>query len=554
MGAQRDPLAEFPLESPMKFKHVFATALSASVLSVAGVASAVSVPANVTLAANQELTRHVQIEVESLDPAHIESTTGNEIGTDLFEALTRIDAAGAVVPGVAQSWSRTAPDTWVFKLRHDARWSNSQPVTAADFVYEWQRVVDPKTSSKYTILVEFVKNARAILAGKAPISSLAVRAVDPYTLEIKTETPTAFFPEVVSKSEMAPVNRDVVARYGDAWTRPGNFVGNGAYALADWQPNNHIVLVKNDKYWNVRNVVISKVTYLPIENNETALRMYQAGQFDYTYTIPSGVYAQLSKQFGGELKTGLILGTYFYSVNNDDPVFKDKRVRQALSMVLDRDLLTSRLTQAGEQPLYGLTVNGTKGAEVFKPDWLSWPMAKRVEYARNLLKDAGYSEAKPLTFTLTYNTNDLHKKVALFMTSEWRTKLGVNAKMENVEFKVMLKQRHDGKLQISRDGWYVDYNDATSFLDLIRCGSVQNDQHYCNPKVDALVDQANQQLDDAKRAALLTQAQTLAMNDYPMIPLFQYSADRLVKPYVGGYALTNYTDQRESQDMYIVKH
>lgn len=538
----------------MNLKHVSATALGALALSLAGAASAVTVPPNVTLAANQQLTRNLQIEVESLDPAHIESTDANAVGTDLFEGLTRVDAAGAIVPGVAQSWSRTAADTWVFKLRHDARWSNGQPVTAADFVYEWQRVVDPKTASKYTILVEFVKNARAILAGKAPLSSLAVRAVDPYTLEVKTEIPTAFFPEVVSKSEMAPVNRDVVAKYGDAWTRPGNLVGNGAYTLKDWQPNNHIVLEKNDKYWDARNVLISQVTYLPIESDETALRMYQAGQFDYTYRIPSGVYTQLSKQFGGELKSGLILGTYFYSLNNQDPVFKDKRVRQALSMVIDRDLLTSRLTQAGEQPIYGLTVNGTKGADVFKPDWLAWPMAKRVDYARNLLKDAGYSEAKPLTFTLTYNTNDLHKKVALFLTSEWRTKLGVSAKMENVEFKVMLKQRHDGKLQISRDGWYVDYNDATSFLDLIRCGSAQNDQRYCNPKVDALIDQGNQQLDDAKRAALLTQAQSLAMNDYPMIPLFQYSADRLVKPYVGGYALTNYVDQRASQDMYIVRH
>ncbi|MCX4162654.1 MULTISPECIES: peptide ABC transporter substrate-binding protein [Paraburkholderia] len=542
----------------MKKTSALATALTAltfaSTLALTLPAGAITVPAGVALSPSQEITRQVRGEVESLDPAHIESWNGNTVGLDLFEGLTRIDASGAVVPGVAQSWTRTGPDTWVFKLRHDAKWSNGQPVTAADFVYAWQRVVDPKTGSKYTILVEFVKNAKAVIAGKMPPSSLAVRAADPYTLEVTTEVPAAFFPELTAMATMAPVDRATVTKFGDAWTRPGNLVGNGAYALTDWQPNNRIVMVKNTHYWNAPKVVISKVTYLPIEDNETAMRMYQAGQMDYTYSIPSGIYAQVSKQFGGELRTGLQIATYYYSLDNSNPAFKDVRVRQALSMVLDRDLLTSKLTQAGEEPMYGLIVKGTKGAGVFTPDWASWPMAKRIDYARNLLKQAGYSDAKPLTFTLTYDTNDLHKKVALFVTSEWRTKLGVTAKLENVEYKVLLKERHDGKVQASRDGWFVDYNDAMSFFDLIRCGSVQNDQHYCNPKVDALIAQGNQQTDDAKRTALLTQAHALAMNDYPLIPLFQYSADRLVKSYLGGYLPTNYIDMRSSQDLYVIKH
>ncbi|WP_025596737.1 peptide ABC transporter substrate-binding protein [Burkholderia sp. WSM2230] len=542
----------------MKTPFAYATALSALVLtltsSLATSTFAVTVPAGVTLAASQEITRQVPAETESLDPAHIESWTGNTIALDMFEGLTRIDAAGAVVPGVAQSWTRSGPDTWIFKLRHDARWSNGQPVTANDFVYAWQRVLDPKTGSKYTVLVEFVKNVKAILAGKAPLSSLGVRAADPYTLEVTTEVPAAFFPQLAAMPTMVPVNRDVVTKFGGDWTRPGNFVGNGPYMLADWQPGNRLVGTKSKTYWNASKVVITKVTYLPIENDETAMRMYQAGQFDYTYSIPSGIYAQVSKQFGNELKTGLQIATYYYSLNNEDPLFKDKRVRQALSMVLDRDLLTQRLTADGELPMYGLISKGTQGADLFKPDWASWPMAKRVDYARNLLKSAGYSDAKPLTFTLTYNTNDLHKKVALFATSEWRTKLGVNTKLENVEYKVLLKQRHDGKVQASRDGWFVDYNDAMSYFDLIRCNSVQNDQRYCNPQVDKIVEEANQQLDDAKRAALLTKAHDLAMNDYPMVPLFQYSAVRLVKPYVGGYTSTNYVDQRATQDMYLIKH
>ncbi|WJF91945.1 peptide ABC transporter substrate-binding protein [Paraburkholderia bonniea] len=538
----------------MKTTFVRATVLSALALLFQPTADAVMVPSGVTLSASQDITRQVPGEVESLDPAHIESATGNTIGLDLFEGLTRIDAAGQVVPGVALSWSRTTPETWVFKLRHDARWSNGQPVTAADFVYAWQRVVDPATSSKYTVLVEFVKNAKSIIAGKASPTTLAVRAIDPYTLEVTTAVPAAFFPQLTAMATMAPVHHASVTKFGSAWTRPGNFVSNGAYVLSDWQPNNRLVAVKNDKYWNASKVVITKVTYLPIENDETAMRMYQAGQFDYTYTIPSGIYIQTQKTFGSELKTGQQIATYYYSLNNQDPAFKDKRVREALSLVIDRNLLTSKLTASGELPLYGLISHGTEGAAVYQPEWAAWPMDKRVAYARTLLKDAGYSSSKPLEFTFTYNTNDLHKKVALFVTSEWRTKLGVNAKLENVEYKVLIKQRHDGKVQVSRDGWFVDYNDAMSYFDLIRCGSVQNDQRYCNPKVDALVTQANQQLDAAQRTALLTQAHELAMNDFPLIPLFQYSAVRLVKPYVGGYMLSNRVDQRASQDMYLTRH
>lgn len=538
----------------MKLSHSLTAVLSAISLTFAGAASAVTVLPGTSLAAKQELTRQVPTEVESLDPAHIESWTGDTIGLDLFEGLTRISASGAVVPGVAESWTRTAPDTWVFKLRHDAKWSNGQPVTAADFVYAWQRVLDPKTGSKYTILLEFVKGAKAILAGKAPLTSLAARAVDPYTLEVKTEVPTAFFTELTAMPAMAPVNKATVDKFGDSWTRPGNMVSNGPYALNDWEPNNRIVLVKDNNYWNAQHVVITKVTYMPVESDETAMRMYQSGQIDYTYSIPSGIYAQVSKQFGKELQTGVQLATYFYSLNNSDPAFHDPRVRQALSMVIDRDLLTSKLTQAGEVPMYGLIAKGTKGAAVYTPDWASWPMAKRVDYARGLLKAAGYSDAKPLTFTLTYNTNDLHKKVALFSTSEWRTKLGVNAKLENVEYKVLLSERHAGKVQASRDGWFVDYNDAMSYFDQLRCSSVQNDLHFCDPRVDALIDQGNAQLNDQKRTALLTQAHNLAMSETPLIPLFQYSADRLVKPYVGGYQATNYVDQRASQDMYLLAH
>jgi oligopeptide transport system substrate-binding protein len=539
----------------MKSTRLLEAAALAALVSLAATSSqAVTIPPGTVLAAKQEITRQLLAEIESLDPARIESTSANYVGLDVFEGLTRIDAAGNVTPGVAASWARTAPDTWVFKLRRDAQWSDGHPVTAADFVYAWQRVADPKTASPYTVTVEFVKNAKAVIAGKQPVTNLGVRAIDPYTLEVKTEAPTPFFTELTANSSLAPVDRATVAKYGANWTRPGNMVSNGPYMLADWRPNDRMVLVRNPHYWNNPHVAITRVTWMPVENDETAMRMFQSGQLDMTYRLPSGQYAQLVKTFGAELRPSLQIGTYYYALNNTDPALRDPRVRQALSMVLDRDLLTSKITQNGERPAYGLIVEGTKGAQPFKPEWAAWPMAKRVEVARGLLKAAGVSDAKPLTFTMIYNTNDQHKKVALFASSEWRTKLGVNAKIENLEFKVLLKQRHDGAYQLARDGWYADYNDAMTFFGLIQCGSPQNDQRFCNPKVDDQVTQANLQSDDASRRDMLTQAFAQAMRDTPLLPLYQYSGSRLVKSYVGGYMLTNNIDQRASQDMYILKH
>ncbi|QGZ59796.1 peptide ABC transporter substrate-binding protein [Paraburkholderia acidiphila] len=538
----------------MTRSSLFAATLIAFAFAQSAQVRAVTIAPGTALAEKQEMTRQNQAEVESLDPAYIESYSANLIGLDLYEGLTRLDAAGTVVPGVAESWTRPAPDTWIFKLRRDAKWSDGRPVTAADFVYAWQRVADPKTASPYTIAVEFLKNAKAVIAGKQPTSALGVRAVDPYTLEVKTEAPTPFLTELFANSSMAPVDRATVAKFGASWTRPGNLVGNGPYVLADWQPNNRIVLTRNPRYWNAAHVAITKVTWLPIESDETAMRMYQAGQIDMTFTIPSGQYAQISRTMSADIRAGLRIATYYYSLNNADPVLRDPRVRQALSMVIDRDLLTSKITQSGESSAYGLIVKGTKGADQFTPDWASWPMAKRIDTARALLKASGVSDAKPLTITLTYNTNDLHKKVALFAASEWRTKLGVNTKLDNLEFKVLLKQRHDGAYQVARNGWFADYNDAMTYYSLVQCNSPQNDQRNCNPKADATAIEANLQTDETRRQAMLTQAFALAMNDYPLLPMFQYSAARLVKPYVGGYSLTNYIDERATQDMYILKH
>ncbi|MDQ6882519.1 MAG: ABC transporter substrate-binding protein, partial [Pseudomonadota bacterium] len=201
---------------------------------------------------------------------------------------------------------------------------------------------------------------------------------------------------------------------------------------------------------------------------------------------------------------------------------------------------------------YGLMVKGIDGADVTAYDWAAFPMAKKVAEAKALLEQAG---VKPGTkFTFSYNTSEYHKKMAIFAASEWKTKLGLNVELEAMEFKVLLKKRHDGTFQMARNGWVADYNDATTFLALVRCDSDQNNNFNCNRKAEELINQGTQQTDPARRRVLLTQASKMIMEDYPIIPLVQYSLPRLIKSYVAGYSTDNPMDHYRSKDFYILKH
>jgi oligopeptide transport system substrate-binding protein len=516
-------------------------------------AALASIPSGVPLAAKQELIRNNGSETETLDPALAESVGANNITSDLFESLTRTNNDGKVLPALAEKWEQKDATTWVFHLRKNALWSNGEPVTADQVVYGWQRFLDPKTASPYgTTFGVFILNGKAIAEGKKPTSELGIKALDKHTLEVKTDGPVAFLPDLLTNAQFAPVNKAAVDKHGKDWTKPGKLVSNGAFALKDWQVNSKLVLEKNPKYWDAKNVALTKVTYLPVEDENTDVKLFQSGQNELLFQIPTGSFAKYQQEYAKDVKNTTILGLRYYSFNVKDPLLKDVRVRKALSMVIDRDLLAQKVTADGQVPAYGVIVKGTKGADVTAYEWSKWPMAKRVEEAKKLLAAAGVQPGTKIKFA--YNTSDYHKKMAIFAASEWKTKLTLDTQMEAMEFKVLLKKRHALEYQIARNGWVADYNDATTFLTLVQCGSDQNDNGNCNPKAEALIKQGNDSLDPAKRKALLTQAAKMIMDDYPMLPLVQYTLPRLVKSYVGGYSLKNPMDRYRSQDMYIVKH
>lgn len=537
-------------------KTMTISVLAASValgLGVSGAAFAAKVPAGTQLAAKQEIVRNNGSEAESLDPAIAESVGANNLTRDLFEGLTATDNEGRVVPGVAESWKQKDPTTWVFTLRKNAKWSDGSSVTADDFVYGIRRFLDPKTASTYaTTYGAFLLNGVEAAEGKKPVAEVGVKALDKFTLEIKTPYPVAFLPEVVSNGQLGPVPKAVVDKFGKDWVKPGNMVSNGAFVLKEWQVNSKVVLAKNPQYWDNKNVQLTRVTYLPIEDGFADVKMFLSGENDWVYQLPPGTYEKYKAELPKDIRNAPMLGLRYYGLNHKDPVMKDVRVRKALNMVIDRDILATKITADGQVPAYSAIVRGTSGADVTSYDWAKWPMAQRVAEAKKLLAAAGVKPGSKVKFS--YNTSEYHKKMAIFAASEWKTKLGLNTELENMEFKVLLKKRHDGEYQIGRNGWVADYNDATTFLTLVQCGSEQNDNFNCNPKAEALIKQGNQAQSPAQRKQLLTQATKLIMDDYPMIPLLQYTVPRLVKSYVGGYTSKNPMDRYRSKDLYIIKH
>ena len=513
----------------------------------------VSVPAGVQLHVEQTLTRNNGAEPETLDPSLIESVGAANLIRDMFEGLTAIDAQGKIVPGVAEKWRQVDPLTWTFQLRSQAKWQNGDPVSAQDFVYSFRRLVDPKTGSKYArTFGDFFLNGKEVSTGQKPPHELGVRAIDKVTLEIKTSHPERFLPELVSNPNLSPLHAASIEKLGREWTKPGNLIGNGAYALKSWQVNSKIVLEKTPGYWDSDQVKITRVTYLPVEDGHVDVKLFESGQNDWVYMIPPGSYDSYLKKYPKETRNTPLLALRFFSIQTQAPFFKDVRVRQALSMVLDRDILAQKVTADGQLPAYGLIVKGVEGADRIDYEWANWPMHKKVETAKSLLEQAG---VKPgAKFTFSYNTSEYHKKMAIFAASEWKSKLGLSVELEAMEFKVLIKKRHDGQFEMARDGWNADYNDATSFVALVKCDSDQNHSRHCNKDAEQLIQKGLKESDQTKRKAALNEAIRLIMNDYPIIPLLQYSLPRLVKSYVGGYNTENQMDRFRSQDLYIIKH
>ncbi|MDH6025047.1 ABC transporter substrate-binding protein [Vibrio splendidus] len=514
---------------------------------------AAEVPAGTELAKVQELVRGNGTEVATIDPHKSQGVPESHVIRDLLEGLVNQDGEGNTIPGVAESWETTDNKTFTFHLRKDAKWSNGDPVTAEDFVYSWQRAVDPATASPYAWYMEYTKmvNAKDIVAGKKDKSELGVKAVDANTLVVELDTAVPYFVMMMGHTTMKPVHQATVEKFGDQWTKPGNFVGNGAFAVDKWVVNERLVLKRNDQYWNNDKTVLNKVTFLPIENQVAEMNRFLSGEIDFTNELPTEHFKRLKKEYAEDVSVAGNLCTYYYIFNTKKAPFDDVRVRKAISYAIDRNIVSDAILAQGQKPAYFLTPEITAGFNPELPAYGKMSQKERNEEAARLLEEAGYGKDNPLNFNLLYNTSENHKKIAVALGSMWKKTLGLKVTLENQEWKTYLSSKDSGDFEVARAGWCGDYNEASSFLTLMKSNNTTGGVHYDSAAYDQIIDKALNSTSAEEREALYLEAEALMAKDMPIAPIYQYVKSRLLNPHVGGFPINNAEDKIFSKDLYI---
>lgn len=534
------------------------TLLSCSVfLSALSISTQASPPPDAKLAKEQVFHRGNGSEPHSLDPHIAEGVTSSNIHRDLFQGLVGETPSGDLMPGVASHWDISEDGKeYIFHIRPTANWSNGDPVTAEDFVYSWRRVVDPVTASNYSQMLAPIVNADKIIMGDMPITELGVSAIDEKTLRVKLHSPTPFFLGVLTHSISYPVHPASVKKFGDKHTRPGNLVSNGAYKLDEWEVQSHVKVVRNTEYWDNENTTIDTVYFYPTEDLNGEVLRYRAGELDFTYQLPVSQIDRLKETLPDEVHIVPYLGIYYYGLNLTQPPFKDTPIelRQALSMAIDREILTDKVLKDGSIPAYGWVPPGTLGYELNEYPWKNLSQEERRKQAKALYEKAGYSEENPFRVEIRYNTHQNHKKVALAIAAMWKKNLGVIATIINQEWKVYIDVRQQKRLtQVFRSGWIGDYNDPFSFIEMGLSYNEMNNTGYGKQAFDELVAESIKATTPEERVEYLQKAETMMLNDFPYIPIYYYTTKRLVKPYVGGYT-NNIMDHLYSKDFYILEH
>ncbi len=504
------------------------------------------------LADDQTFTYRVLDEHSSVDPQIVEDVSGAEIVRDLFEGLYNQDADGNLIPGVALSHTTNADKTvYTFTLRDNAKWSDGKPVTANDFVYGWRRLADPNTASPYQWFVEVMglKNSGAVMAGDADPSELGVKAIDDYTLEVTLENSLPYFALTTTHSSTFPAPKWAVDAHGVDWTKPGNIVSNGAYVLTEHVPNERSVRERNPMYWDNDGTILDKVVALVINEESVALTRYMAGELDRT-EIPAGQYPSLSKSNPDEAIVFPRLCSYYFMFNMSDSgpeALKDKRVRQALSYAVDRSIITENILQGGQTPAYTFTPGATANFEVPAVPFGEMSQTERDAKAKELMADAGYSDG--LKIELIYNTSEDHKKIAIAMSQMWKQKLGVETTLANQEWKTFLDTRGNQNFEVARGGWCGDYNEASTFLDLVQSNSGYNDSKYSNAEVDQL-------LADAKTSdnpqPNYKRVEEIIADDMPLIPIYHYAGNYMLNANLKPWPVKNAEQNWYSKDLYKV--
>jgi oligopeptide transport system substrate-binding protein len=491
--------------------------------------------------AARELIIANQTEPQDLDPDIVTGVPEFHILEALFEGLVIAEPKELrPEPGVAKSWDTTDGGlTWTFHLRSNARWSNGDQVTAADFHFAYQRILSPALGSEYAYMLYCLKGAEAYNKGETgDFSMVGVNAVDDTTLVLRLDRPTPYFLSLLAHHSWFPVHPATILAFGKIgtrgteWTRPGNFVGNGPFTLEAWEINRKVSVVKSDRYWDRDAVQLNRITFLPIDNMQTEERSFRTGEVHITTNLAPAKIAWYRSNHPEALRIDPYLGTYFYVVNVQRPPMDNPLIRKALALAIDRQAIVEHVLKGGQLPATCFTPPATGGYTAEST------LRFDTTEARRLFTEAGYGANGGKTFPpveLLYNTSETHHTVAQAVQQMWKRYLGIEVTLVNQEWKVYLASKQQGAFSIARMGWIGDYNDPMTFLDMWVTGGGNNNTGWSDSRYDSLIAVAANEPDRQRRFAAFGKAEKLLLDAMPVLPIYFYTNVYLLNPAVKGW-------------------
>jgi oligopeptide transport system substrate-binding protein len=489
--------------------------------------------------AGQELRYISGSEPESLDPQISTGQPEARLYLALYEGLTEYHpVTGEAMPAIAERWEPNADNSeFTFHLRHNARFSNGDPITANDFVYTLRRGLSPATAARAAYLAYYIKGAQAYNEGQGRAEDVGMEAIDDYTLKVRLTQPLPFLAGLMAHQFFRVLPRQTIEKYGDTWTQPDHIVTSGAFKLQTWRPYDRLILVRDPMNWDAARVKLDRITFYPLEDVTTMMNLYKAGEVDavYNHTVPYAWVDQIRHLPDYMDKPEVAIE--YYGINTTKPPMNDLRVRKAFNLAVDKDALAEYRRVV--KPLTSFTPEGIF-PKYPRPTGDAFDPAR----GRELLAEAGYRGADgkfdPSTFPassleILYNTTESNKQTAEFVQAQWKQNLGVTVPLKNMEWKTFLDER--AKLRFTgfaRQGWIADYMDPYSFLDLFSTPTGENGTGWWDKKYVTMLEDANRQSDPQRRYQLLAKAEAYMLEMQPVIPLWTSGSDWLKKPYVKG--------------------
>lgn len=483
----------------------------------------------------KEITINLTQEPGTMDPQLLTDQVAIQANSLLMEGLTRLGKGGKVVPGVAKTWDVEGAK-WTLHLRKDSKWSNGEPVTANDFYYGIRRAIEPATASEYAYMTYYIKNAEAYNNGEVKdFSKVGLKVIDDYTLELILEKPAAYFSSVLAFPTYLPVNKEFAEAKGTEFALEADaLLYNGPYIMESWEHDSKMVFVKNENYWNKEAIKLDKINALMVVDANTSLNMYKSGELDIV-----GLNGEQLPPFKNskELVSYSDGSVWYFEYNTTDKLFKNKKIRKAIALAIDREQLVDKVLKNGSKPGTGLVPFGFPGKEKgFRKDYGEVLYKNNEAEAKKIfaegLKEVGYTGQ--VTISMLTGTSDSATKIAQFYQEQLRTKLGVEVKIEQVTFQIRLQRMTAKDFQIVLAGWGPDYNDPMTYMDLWISDGGNNHTSWGNKEYDELIAEAYMSSDNTVRMDAMAKAEQILVEEFPIATTYYRNSNKLVKPRLKG--------------------